>query len=156
MGLCARGKAQATPGVRTAMSDLERLSFTIEKSLLRRMNRLMKKAGCGNRSEFIRDLVRSRLVEEEWKAGQEAIGTITVVFDHEKRQLSHKLTTVQHHHHDEILAATHIHLDAHMCAEMIMVRGEAALIEDLAEELRRQKGVLHVALSMSSTGKTLA
>lgn len=138
------------------MSDLERLSFTIERPLLRRMNRLMQKAGYQNRSEFIRDLVRSRLVEEEWKAGEEALGTITVVYDHEKRHLSHQLTAVQHHHHEEILATTHIHLDRHTCAEMIMVKGRAGVIEGLAEELRRQKGVFHVSLSISSTGKRLA
>jgi len=137
------------------MSDLERLSFTIEQPLLRRMNKLMRKAGCGNRSEFIRDLLRSRLVEEEWKAGQEALGTITVVYDHAKRHLGHKLTAAQHHHHDEVLATTHIHLDAHTCAEMIMVKGRAARIEALAEELRQQKGVLHASLSMSATGTTL-
>ena len=137
------------------MSDLERLSFTIERSLLRRMNTLMRKAGCNNRSEFIRDLVRSRLVEDEWKAGEEALGTITVVYDHEKRHLTRQLVSVQHDHHDEILATTHIHLDRHTCAEMIMVRGCAGAIEALAEELRRQKGILHASLSVSSTGKSL-
>ena len=138
------------------MPDLERLSFTIEKALLGRMNRSMKKAGYSNRSEFIRDLVRSRLVEDEWEAGSEALGTITVVYDHEKRNLSRKLTTVQHHHHDEILATTHIHLDRQTCAEMIMARGRAGALEALAEELRRQKGVLHVSLSMSAMGRQLS
>jgi len=138
------------------MPDLERLSFTIEKRLLDRMNRSMKKAGYSNRSEFIRDLLRSRLVEDEWKAGDHALGTITVVYDHEKRNLSRKLTTVQHHHHDQILATTHLHLDKKTCAEMIMVRGRAGEIEALAEALRRQKGVLHVSLSMSSMGRQLS
>ena len=138
------------------MPDLERLSFTIEKPLLSRMNRSMKKDGYVNRSEFIRDLVRSRLVEDEWKAGSEALGTITVVYDHEKRNLSRRLTSVQHHHHDEILATTHIHLDKQTCAEMIMARGRAGALEALAKELRRQKGVLHVSLSMSAMGRQLS
>ncbi len=137
------------------MSDLERLSFTIERKLLGRMNKLMRKAGCRNRSEFIRDLVRARLVEEEWEAGTEALGTITVVYDHAKRHLGHKLTAAQHHHHDEVLATTHIHLDAHTCAEMIMAKGTADRIEALADALRQQKGVLHASLSMSATGKSL-
>ncbi len=137
------------------MSDLERLSFTIEQTLLKRMNKLMRKTGCANRSEFIRDLLRSRLVEEEWKAGEEALGTITVIYDHAKRHLGQKLTAAQHHHHEEVLATTHIHLDANLCAEMIMVKGRAARIEMLAESMRSQKGVLHASLSMSSTGKAL-
>ena len=137
------------------MSDLERLSFTIDKPLLRRMNQLIKKGRFANRSEFIRDLVRSRLVEEEWKGDEEALGTVTVIYDHEKRHLSHKLTAIQHHHHDEVLATTHVHLDKHLCAEMIMVKGRASAIETLADSIRQQKGVLHASLSMSSTGKRL-
>ncbi len=137
------------------MAALERLSFTIERTLLERMNRLMRKGHYANRSEFIRDLIRGRLVEEAWKEGEEALGTITLVFDHEKRELGQKLTAVQHHHHANVLATTHIHLDRSLCAEMIMVRGEASIIEHMADAMRQQKGVYHVSVSMSSTGKSL-
>lgn len=138
------------------MSNLERLSFTIEPPLLRRMGRLMRKANYKNRSEFIRDLVRSRIVEEEWKADEEALGTITLVYNHDKRELAQKLTATQHHHHDEVLAATHVHLDRQTCAEMIMVKGRAHVIEHIAKELGQEKGVLHVSVSISSTGKRLS
>jgi len=137
------------------MADLERLSFTIEKPLLGRLNQMMDKTGYENRSEFIRDMIRSRLVEEEWKAGEEALGSITLLFDHDVRELGHKLTAVQHHHHNAVLATTHIHLDARLCAEMIMVRGSAHTIEHMAETMRKEKGVYHVSVSMSSTGKSL-
>ena len=137
------------------MADLERVSFTIEKSLLGRLMRLMRKTKYRNRSEFIRDLVRSRLVEKEWQANEEALGTITLVYNHEQRELAQKLTATQHHHHDEVLATTHVHLNKHTCAEMIMVKGRANVIEHIAEELRKQKGVLHVSVSISSTGKRL-
>ena len=137
------------------MSELVRLSFTIERSLCRRLEKLMRKNRRKNRSEFIRDLLRARLVEEEWKEDQEALGTITLVYNHEQRYLSHKLTSAQHHHHDAVLATTHVHLDEHTCAEMIMVRGYPHVIEHVAEELRQQKGVLHASVSISSTGKEL-
>jgi CopG family nickel-responsive transcriptional regulator len=138
-----------------AMSELERLSFTIEKSLLRKMEKLMRQGRYGNRSEFIRDLIRARLVEEEWKEDQEAVGTITIVFDHDVRQLSGKLTTLQHEHHHAIMATTHVHLDKHMCAEMIMTRGRPRVIEEIADQLRQQKGVYHASVSMSSAGRQL-
>lgn len=137
------------------MADLERLSFTLERSLLQRISELMKRGQYGNRSEFIRDLVRARLVEEEWKSGEEALGTITLIFDHEKRELGQRLTSVQHHHHANVLATTHIHLDRRLCAEMIMVRGSARIIEDMADAMRQHKGVFHVSVSMSSTGRSL-
>ncbi len=137
------------------MPDLVRLSFTIDASLNHKLETLMAEAGHPNRSEFIRDLIRSRLVEEEWKSNQEAVGTITLIYNHETRNLSQKLTHVQHHHHDAVLATTHVHLDHDNCAEMIMMKGAASMILDMAERLRQQKGVLHASVSISSTGKAL-
>ncbi len=137
------------------MSKLARLSFSIEEDLMRKMSRLMKRGRFKNRSEFIRDLIRSRLVELEWEKDAEAIGTITLVYNHDTRRLSDKLTQLQHKHHNAVLATTHVHLDNHLCAEMIMVKGRAHVIQDLSEVLGQQKGVLHASLSMSSTGKQL-
>ena len=137
------------------MSKLARLSFTIEVDLMKKMLRLMKRAHFKNRSEFIRDLIRSRLVELEWERDAEAIGTITLIYEHETRRLSDKLTQLQHKHHNAVLATTHVHLDDHLCAEMIMVKGRAHVIQDLSELLGQQKGVLHSSLSMGSTGKQL-
>ena len=137
------------------MYKLARLSFSIEEDLMKKMSRLMKRGRIKNRSEFIRDLIRSRLVELEWEKDAEAIGTITLVYDHETRRLSDKLTQLQHKHHHAVLAPTHVHHDHHLCAEMIMVKGRARLIQDLSEALGQQKGVLHASLSMSSTGKQL-
>lgn len=138
------------------MAQLERLSFTIDKPLLRRMEQLLRRGRYGNRSEFIRGLVRARVVQEEWEENEEAVGTITLVYNHEVRRLTDKLTTLQHEHYHAILATTHVHLDHDVCAEMIMVRGRARVITEIAEQLRQQKGVLHAAVSMSSTGKHLA
>jgi metal-responsive CopG/Arc/MetJ family transcriptional regulator len=39
---------------------------------------------------------------------------------------------------------------------MIMVKGKAEDIQRLADDMQRQRGVLHAKLAMSSTGKTLA
>ena len=137
------------------MSDLVRLSFSIEDKLLKKMERLLKKSQFTNRSEYIRDLIRARIVETEWDRDGEAIGTITLVYNHEQRQLSDKLTSIQHKHHHAVMATTHVHLDNHMCAEMIMVKGKAHTIREIADAIGKQKGVLHSTLSMSSTGKQL-
>jgi CopG family nickel-responsive transcriptional regulator len=67
-----------------------------------------------------------------------------------------KLTKLQHRRHATILATTHVHLDRRLCAEMILAKGSASDIREIADLLRQQKGVLHAALSMSSTGRRLA
>jgi len=138
------------------MSTLKRFSIAIESDLLKELERLVKDNRYENRSEFIRDMLRDRLVNEEWEKGKEVVGTITLVYDHHARELSKKLMHVQHHHHDNVLATTHVHLDHDLCAEMIMVRGKARGIHDMMNRLRQQKGVKHAALSLGTTGEGLA
>ena len=137
------------------MSKLVRISLSIEETLLNKFEKLVSQKGYDNRSEFIRDMIRDSLVEEEWNEEAEVVATITMIFDHAKRELSKKITKLQHAHHGIVLASTHVHLTEHICAEMIMVKGNAAEIRELADELRQQKGVLHSGLIMGTTGKML-
>ena len=138
------------------MSELVRLSISLERPLLKQLERLVKGSGYANRSEFIRDLVRQRLVEQQWSdSRQDVVGTITMVYDHHTRQLTDKLVGIQHDHHDNILASTHVHLSHDLCAEMIMIRGSATRIRQITDRLRQQRGVLHAELAMSSTGERL-
>jgi len=138
------------------MSDLVRQSFSIEPSLWDKLEDLVKSAGYTNRSEFLRDMIREKLVEQEWRSGShEVVGTITLVYDHHARLLGEKLTDIQHDHHEAILATTHVHLDHDMCAEMIMMCGRPDSIRAVADRIRQQKGVLHASLSISSTGRSL-
>ena len=138
------------------MPGVVRLSFSIEKPLLERLEGLVREGRYANRSEFIRDMIRDRLVEREWEENEEAVGTITLVYNHHVRGLGDRLTSVQHDFHDVILASTHVHLDKHLCAETVVVKGRARQITTLAHLLRQRKGVLHAGLSISSTGKHLA
>lgn len=137
------------------MSELVRFSFSIEKQLAKKLEQMAEESQYKNRSEFIRDLIRGRKVDEEWEKGDEALGTVTLLYDHHQRNLGEKLTEVQHHHAAKVLAATHIHLDERMCAEMIMVMGKAGDIRHLFDHMRKEKGVLHASLSLGSTGKKL-
>jgi len=131
------------------MAPLVRTSITMEKDLTEQLENLVKKGRYTNRSEFIRDLVRDKLVQKAWEVSGDALGTITLIYDHEKRELSQRITHLQHHHVGEVLASTHLHLDEHLCAEMIMVRGNASNIQELADALKSQKGVYQATLSMS-------
>lgn len=138
------------------MSSLARFSLSMEKTLLDRLEELVAESKYENRSDFIRGMIRDQLVDRQWKGNRQVLGTITLVYDHHKRELSNKLTRLQHRHHDMIMATTHVHLDEHICAEMILAKGTAVRVRDMADRLRQQSGVLHVALSLSTTGRQLA
>jgi CopG family nickel-responsive transcriptional regulator len=137
------------------MSDLVRFSFSIEKPLAQKLERLIKDGQYANRSEFIRDLIRGHQVTRVWEGPGEALGTVSLLYDHHKRQLTEKLIEMQHHHAAEVLASTHVHLDEHICAEMIMVKGKAGDIRHLFDHMRQEKGVLHATLSLGSTGQEM-
>ncbi len=137
------------------MSNLERVSLSLEQSLLENLARLVRENGYENRSEFIRDLIRERLVREQWKKGEEVIGTLTLIYNHHQRGLTEKLVELQHHCVERVLASTHVHLSHEICAEMIMLRGAGDAIIQLADAIRRQRGVLHAELTMSTAGENL-
>ena len=137
------------------MSKITRVSLSLETSLLEKLDRLTRENDYRNRSEFIRDLIRGRLTREEWENNEEVIGTLTIVYNHHQRGLTEKLVDLQHHCHEHILAATHVHLTHELCAEMIMIRGTASGISALTKAIRQQRGVLHAELSMSTTGEKI-
>ncbi len=138
------------------MAGIVRLSISLEKGLFEKLERLVEDSRYTNRSEYLRDLIRQRLVEQEWAdQRQEVVGTITMIYDHHSRLLSDKLVEIQHEHHEHVLAATHVHLSRHLCAEMIMVRGSSGRLRALVDRLRQQRGVLHAELGMSTTGHRL-
>jgi CopG family transcriptional regulator, nickel-responsive regulator len=133
------------------MSDITRFGISIENSLLTSFDRLIDGKGYQNRSEAIRDLIRSSLVEAKWEAGdEEMVGTVTLVYNHHVRDLADKLTEHQHQHHHEVVSALHVHLDAHNCLEVLVLRGLASDIKQIADELIGVKGVKHGKLVMTT------
>jgi CopG family nickel-responsive transcriptional regulator len=138
------------------MPDLIRYGVSIDRALSRKFDLLIKAKGYANRSEAIRDLIRDRLVEEQWEAGhEETIGVVTLLYNHRQRELSRKLTHSQHHHHSQTISSLHVHLDSSNCLEVIVMRAPAVVIREVADGLIGTKGVKHGRLIMSSTGRTL-
>ncbi len=133
-----------------------RFGISLEKALIERFDLLIKKKGYANRSEAIRDLIRDSLVTEEWESlNTETAGTITLVYSHETRELTDNLTELQHHYHNSIISAMHIHLDEHNCLEVVVVKGKAKDIKKIADRLIGTKGVKHGKLTVTTTGKYL-
>jgi CopG family transcriptional regulator, nickel-responsive regulator len=139
------------------MSKLVRFGVAMDDELLDQFDALVARRGSAtNRSEAVRDLVRDALVDSDWEdSTEEIVGTITMVFDHHANDLSEKLDTVQHAHHDKVISSMHVHLDAHNCLEVIVVRGASADIRAIADTLLGTKGVKHGKLVTTTTGRHL-
>jgi CopG family transcriptional regulator, nickel-responsive regulator len=136
------------------MACLERFGVSMEKELLDRFDGLIRRRGYQTRSEAIRDLVRRELVKEEWsEPGKEVVGTVTLVYEHHAHDLADRLADLQHAHHKSIVCSTHVHMDAHNCLEVVVVRGKSALVRKISDSLISTRGVKHGDLVASTTGK---
>lgn len=133
---------------------ITRFGISLDSELLEGFDSLIAKKGYSNRSEAIRDLIRDTIVKEEWEEGkEETAGTITLVYSHETRELSDTLTELQHRYHSLIVSTMHIHLDAHNCLEVLVVRGKGRDIRKIADKLTGTRGVKHGKLTLATTGK---
>lgn len=137
------------------MDKLVRFGISLEKALSDRFDRHLAEKKYTNRSEAIRDLIREKLVKEEWLLGEEVAGAVTLIYDHHKRDLVNRLMDLQHDFLDVIVSAQHIHVDHHNCLEIIAVKGLPQKVQLLAALLKAAKGVKHATLSMTTTGKHL-
>ncbi len=137
------------------MSELIRFGVSLEDSLLKDFDRLIDDKKYPNRSEAIRDLIRDSLVEDEWKKQKDVAGTVTLVYDHHKRELMDLIVDIQHEYQDMIVSSQHAHLDHHNCLEVIIVRGKSDKIKGLSDRLRAVKGVKHGSLTLTTLGRKI-
>lgn len=137
------------------MADLIRFGVSIDGDLLTQFDGQIARKGYTNRSEALRDLIRDSLVAEEWAAGGETVGTITLVFDHHTPDLAQHMLHLQHSFPGDIKSVLHIHLDHSNCLEVIVVQGEGKFVKGLADQLSSLRGIKHGKLTMTTTGKEL-
>jgi len=132
-----------------------RFGVSMHDELLAGLDLLVQKKRYPNRSEAIRDLVRGALVEEEWSTAKgEVIGVLVIVFDHRQRELSSRLLKKEHLRPGDI-TTLHLHLDHDNCLEAKIIRGRAADIREIADELMSMKGVKYGRLIPATAGKHL-
>jgi CopG family transcriptional regulator, nickel-responsive regulator len=137
------------------MGDLARIGVSLEQHLLKWFDDAITKKNYNNRSEAIRDLIRDHMVAEEIDQNKVVVGTLTVVYDHHRRNLTEKLIEAQHRAGGKVLATTHVHLDHHNCLEVVIMKGRGGELKDLANGILSLRGVKHGQLVVTSTGKHL-
>lgn len=138
-------------------ADLVRFSITVPEDLLAAFDAHTARRGDGaNRSEAIRDLMRSALVEDEQKTPEaQVIGSLTMIYDHHTGDLTRRLDEIQHDYTAEIVSTMHVHLDHHNCLEILAVRGLGARVYELTDKLLGLRGVHHGKLTCAATGTSL-
>ena len=134
------------------MTDrLVRFGVAMDSRLLEQFDELVATRG-GTRSEAFRDLARAEVAKNQVRRGIEAVATLTLIYDHHVRDLSERLTELQHDLGEKIRSTLHIHLDHDHCLEIIVMHGRSDELQAVADRILALKGVLHGAVEVYAHG----
>jgi CopG family nickel-responsive transcriptional regulator len=125
------------------MPKIKRVGVTFPPDLLKDFDEIIGTMGYENRSKAVQDAVRMFVAERKLlqnEAGDQA-GLMMLLYDHEAIGLESALTHAQHHFARIICSTMHIHLSETDCLEAIAVKGNAAEVRKLRDQLASKKGV---------------
>lgn len=137
---------------------LERIGISLEDGLLEQFDKLIAEKGYVNRSEAVRDLIRDALVQRaftESSGREERVAVVTLVYDHDSSSLAQKLAHIQHENHRAVVSALHVHMDAHNCLEVLVLRGRGKDVVAMGESLVATRGVKYGKLVPATAGHDL-
>jgi len=129
--------------------SIVRFGVSLEKELLEALDNYASDNHFTSRSQAIRQLINNNIVTNKWQCNNLVAGSITLVYDHHKRDLLTNLNDLQLNYHRVILSSQHIHLDKDLHMEIIAVKGKAITLTELADKLIAVKGIQHGKLTMS-------
>jgi CopG family nickel-responsive transcriptional regulator len=135
------------------MSDLVRFGVAMEESLLAQFDQLVRERR-SSRSELLRDLAREEIMRSLSRKRVEAFASVTIVYNHHVRELSERITEMQHQLGEQVRSTMHVHIDHHRCLEVIVMRGRADKLQAIAEKLFATRGILQGSIEIvAATGE---
>ena len=128
-----------------------RFTVSLSAQLLAELDQRVATTGYASRSEFIRDLIRDKIVDDRWSDSRTTVvGVLTIGYDHHQRDLPKRIMDIQHNEYVNILCTTQVHLDHHHGLEAIIVQGRPPEIEKIKTQLGGLRGVKFAKLSRAS------
>ena len=124
---------------------MERFTISLDDKLAHEFDALIAERGYANRSEAVRDLLRGELERTQRRKGAagDCIACLSYVFNHHEHDLAERITSLQHEHHELTISTMHAHLDHDHCLETVILRGEAAAVQQFADRVCAERGVHH-------------
>jgi CopG family nickel-responsive transcriptional regulator len=124
------------------MEKLARFGVTVPEDVLAEFDRRLERSGKSNRSNAIRQLIRSYIAEDRWREEDgQVYGTVTLMYDHHESRVSKDLNSFQHDHGAVIVCATHVHVTHDTCLECVVLRGRSSHIKAFVDALGKLKGL---------------
>lgn len=109
----------------------------------------MNENGFANRSQAIRFLIEKNVAEQKWQCNHIVAGTIIIMYDQAKKEISSQITTIQQLYKDVILSSSQYYINRNFCLHIVTVLGTAYRLTELSDRLTTLKGIKHGKLVMS-------
>lgn len=129
---------------------MDRFTISLSEDLAGQFDELIRQKGYQNRSEAVRDILRTELESArlERQEAPNCVASLSYVYDHHARDLTERLTNLQHEHHHLVLSAMHVHLDHDNCMETVILRGPTGEVSAFANSLMAEREVRHGRLNI--------
>ncbi|MBP7506405.1 MAG: nickel-responsive transcriptional regulator NikR [Prolixibacteraceae bacterium] len=129
--------------------SVTRFGISIEADLLEALDEYVKENHFSNRSQAIRQLISKNIVERKWQCNNEVAGTVTLIYNPQRREVINQISSTIEDYYHEILSTQRFMLAHDKCMEVVAVKGIAIRLTELSDNLISIKGILHGKLSMS-------
>ncbi|MDR0873776.1 MAG: nickel-responsive transcriptional regulator NikR [Prevotellaceae bacterium] len=126
-----------------------RFGVSLENDLLEALDNYVKTNNFPNRSQAVRQLIERNIVEKKWQCNNIVAGTVILVHNPEKRDLTNKIAKIQQEYFREILSVQQFLFSPTTCFEVFAVRGQSYKLTELSDKLISLKGIRHGKLVMT-------
>ena len=126
------------------------ISLSVPESLIEKIDQKIKEKGFAGRSEIARQALRHYL-SEDIKINEidgEAAASITVIYRENADR--RKLVEAQHLYSGLVSTFLHAHIQEGYCLEVIILKGQAYLIEKFIDNLRMNEDIMQFKVSVLS------
>lgn len=129
------------------------ISISVPEKLLQRVEVSIKEQGFANRSEIVRQALRSYIMENRSlkELEGEIAASITIIY--ERGAPTGQISEIQHSFGNIISTFLHAHLAEDYCLEVIVVKGDAETIRKLVEAFRTSEYINQIKVSLLKTPK---
>ena len=128
---------------------LKRFGVSLDESLLESLDLFVVNNGFTNRSQAIRFLVEKNIAETKWLCNHVVAGTIIIMYDQSKKDISVRIEEIQQAYQQVILSSSQYYLNSNFCLHIATVTGEAYKLTEHSDRLIAIKGIKHGKLVMS-------
>ena len=129
--------------------SLKRFGVSLEDNLLESLDQYGLENGFANRSQAIRFLIEKNVAERKWQCNHIVAGTIIIMYDQIKKEITARVADIQQDYQDVILSSSQYYINRNFCLHIATVMGTAHRLTELADKLTAIKGIKHGKLVMS-------